>query len=304
MARQKEKLVVETKKERKYLYIDADEDHISLQTGKKKINKLIYVYEGKIKESKNRKRILNKRVFASVKKTSEDLWLEVLDYLYDTYDMEKIEKIFIQGDGAKWIKTGASWIDKSVHVIDMFHLNKGIMKLSGGNLKEGKGLKLKELVYKKDKKNFLKLANEILVNEKDEKRAEKKKKALGYIKNQWKGIETFLENKTSRCLGCSAEGHVSHVLASRMSSRPKGWSVEGLEAMTGLRVFKENAGTVKEIKEILGTRNVEIALERKERLKNIKRIKKKTGETLRNVTVLKTGERNGSYFAVKSLVRA
>lgn len=232
------------------------------------------------------------------------MWLEVLDYLYDTYDMEKIEKIFIQGDGAKWIKTGASWIDKSVHVIDMFHLNKGIMKLSGGNLKEGKGLKLKELVYKKDKKNFLKLANEILVNEKDEKRAEKKKKALGYIKNQWKGIETFLENKTSRCLGCSAEGHVSHVLASRMSSRPKGWSVEGLEAMTGLRVFKENAGTVKEIKEILGTRNVEIALERKERLKNIKRIKKKTGETLRNVTVLKTGERNGSYFAVKSLVRA
>lgn len=25
-------------------------------------------------------------------------------------------------------------------------------------------------------------------------------------------------------IGCSAEGHVSHVLSSRMSSRPMGWS--------------------------------------------------------------------------------
>ncbi|OQY07709.1 MAG: hypothetical protein B6I28_05355, partial [Fusobacteriia bacterium 4572_132] len=196
------------KKKIKYLYIDADEDHVSLQTGKNKINKLIYLYEDKIKEGKNRNFLLNKRIFSSVKKNPEDLWIDVLDYIYATYDMDYIEKIYIQGDGANWIKTGTKWIDKSIHVIDMFHLNKGIMKLVGGNLKEGKGYELKKFVYSKDKAGFLKLANEILFDEKDEIRYRKKEKALAYVKNQWKGIEEFIDHKQARKLGCSAEGHV------------------------------------------------------------------------------------------------
>jgi len=39
-------------------------------------------------------------------------------------------------------------------------------------------------------------------------------------------------------LGCSAEGHVSHVLSERMSSRPLGWSRQGAEQMARLRAFK------------------------------------------------------------------
>lgn len=289
----------ENKKKIKYLYIDADEDHISLQTGKNKINKLVYVYEGKIRESKNRNYLLNKRIFASVKKSPEDLWLEVLDYIYATYDLEYIDKIYIQGDGANWIKTGVKWIDKSVHVIDMFHLNKGIMKLVGGNLKDGNGYELKKLVYSKDKCGFLKLANQILLEEKDEIRYRKKEKALSYVKNQWKGIEEFMKHKSSRKLGCSAEGHVSHILASRMSSRPVGWSIDGLENMTKLRMLKENGGTLKDIENILKTKNKELAL--KCNLKNIKRIKKKSGEMLDNLPVITNGQMNGSFYAIKSL---
>ena len=43
-------------------------------------------------------------------------------------------------------------------------------------------------------------------------------------------------------IGCSAEGHVSHVLSSRLSSRPLGWSLKGAENVARLRVFGLNGG--------------------------------------------------------------
>ena len=42
--------------------------------------------------------------------------------------------------------------------------------------------------------------------------------------------------------GCSAEGHVSHVLSARMSSRPMGWSRTGAAKMSQLRAYYYNGG--------------------------------------------------------------
>ena len=36
----------------------------------------------------------------------EDLWTEVATYIDEAYDLEKVENIYIAGDGANWIKTG------------------------------------------------------------------------------------------------------------------------------------------------------------------------------------------------------
>lgn len=293
--------IPEKKKQIKYLYIDADEDHVSLQNGKNKINKLIYVYENKIKESKGRNILINKKYFSSVKKSGEDLWLEVLDYIDKTYDTEYIEKIFIQGDGARWIKSGVSWIEKSIHVIDKFHLNKAIMKVCGGNLKEGIGKVLKEVIYTKDEEGFKRLSKEILEKEQDEKRREKKKRELGYIKNQKKGIKEFLKYKEK--LGCSAEGHVSHVLSSKLSSRPKGWSIEGLEERTKLIIFKVNGGTEKELKEGLKKINKKIPRRKnkKEEEKLKRQLGKRTGEILGNIPSIKKGQVNGTYRKIKGI---
>jgi len=41
---------------------------------------------------------------------------------------EKIEKIYIAGDGAPWIKEGLKWILKSRFVLDRYHLNKYVLK--------------------------------------------------------------------------------------------------------------------------------------------------------------------------------
>lgn len=289
------------KKQVKYLYIDADEDHVSLQTGKSKINKLIYVYESKVKESKGRKILINKKYFSSVKKSGEELWLEVLDYIDKTYDMDYLERIFIQGDGANWIKSGVSWIYKSVHVIDKFHLNKAIMRVCGGNLKEGDGKALRDAIYSNDEETFKKLSNEILEKETDEKRREKKKKSLGYIRNQKKEISSFLMHE--RQLGCSAEGHVSHILSSKLSSRPKGWSLDGLEVRTKLIMLKSNGITESQLKANLKSLNKKLSKKKtnREEEKIKRQLKKKIGEMLGNIPVLKTGQINGSYCCIKGI---
>ena len=42
--------------------------------------------------------------------------------------------------------------------------------------------------------------------------------------------------------GSSTEGHVSHVLSARMSSRPMGWSMHGATQMAKLRAYELNGG--------------------------------------------------------------
>ena len=41
---------------------------------------------------------------------------------------------------------------------------------------------------------------------------------------------------------CSAEGHISHILSARMSSRPMGWSKDGADRIAKLRAYMYNGG--------------------------------------------------------------
>lgn len=70
--------------------------------------RLVYIYEGIEKESLNSKRnkLINKHYFGGVYSNSEELWDEVECYIEEYYDSDKIEKIYICGDGASWIKKG------------------------------------------------------------------------------------------------------------------------------------------------------------------------------------------------------
>ncbi len=48
-------------------------------------------------------------------------------------------------------------------------------------------------------------------------------------------------------IGCSAEGHVSHIYADRMSSRPLGWCRIGADRMARLRIYRQNNGSMLEL---------------------------------------------------------
>lgn len=63
-------------------------------------------------------------------------------------------------------------------------------------------------------------------------------KAKIYILNNWEGIQKLFGEEKYRC---STEGHISHILSDRLSSRPMGWSVigaDGLKICLEVQVFR------------------------------------------------------------------
>lgn len=67
----------------------------------------------------------------------------------------------------------------------------------------------------------------------------KRKAAETYIPGNWPGLLRSMTGEDKKT-GCSAEGHVSHVYADRMGSRPTGWCRTGADRMARLRIYRQN----------------------------------------------------------------
>ena len=240
-----EELKVETqeeKKEIKRLYIEADEDHVSERGNKIGMPKLIYVHEGNYRKG-NRNVLKNVHYIGCLGKNSEELWLEVAEYIDKKYDIKKIEKVYICGDGASWIKEGLNWIEKSEFVLDRFHLLKYINQATVDYPEYRSKIWYNINIF--DPVSVESIFKEILEKTIEEKRKEKVLYSYKYVMNQWKGIEIY-ETEGKYLKGCSAEGHISHVYADRMSSRPRTWSDDGIDKMSRLRTFVSNGGNIYE----------------------------------------------------------
>lgn len=242
----------ENKKKVKRLYIIADEDHVHLQKGGIEEPRLIIVYDSIIAKGK-RMELKNKKHFGGIySKKIDDLWEEVMTYIENTYDTEYLERVYISGDGASWIKTGLEWIIKSVYVLDEFHMKKAVNGIVGritkANRKEKEKQK-KEIRTALRRLNFVRfkeICYEILAEEMEKTTRERKKDLMKYLLNNVEGIKNLYRNK-KELHGCSAEGHVSHIYSDRMSSRPMGWSTTNINNMSRLRTAKEDKISIEEI---------------------------------------------------------
>ena len=221
----------------KILYIEADEDHVAHRNkGVRSFEqRLVYVHEGSVSVGKGRHKLLGKKYFTFPPGTkTEEIWNTVWHYLDDTYDLERTEHIFILGDGAAWIKAGAGYIPDSHYVMDGFHLHKAISRADDENRKA-----LSQAIQ--DGKWAL--MNHLLISLREEAKLDSRKKAIfdvqKYLDNNWPGIQARRKYQ-GLLVGCSAEGHVSHVLSARLSSRPMGWSYLGANQMAHLRVHSAN----------------------------------------------------------------
>ena len=236
-----------------YLFIEADEDHVAEQHGnntadnKSFISKLIYVYEYKqdVKGSKDKRELVNSFYFSGLypgKEGNDRLWKNVQDYINATYDTESLKRVFISGDGAPWIKSGAEILDKALFCADKFHLMKYINQASLQMLDE-KDIAKEKLWHllnskkPKAKERFEVYTNQMIASAKNPDNVEKLKT---FVLGNWSAIRRTLRNKLIN--GCSAESHVSHVLSDRLSSRPMGWSQIGADRMSKLRCYERNYG--------------------------------------------------------------
>jgi peroxiredoxin len=246
---------LDEKKKADYLFIEADEDHIAEQHGNAKeakdnksfISKLVYVYECKqdVVGSNTRKELINSFYFGGLyqgKDGNEKLWKNVQEYIDKTYDTENLKRIFVSGDGATWIKSGANYLDKALFCADKFHLMKYINQAAAQMLDEKDIAKdeLWHILYSKKpkaKERFEEYTDSMLDTAKN---PEKVERLRSYVLENWAAIRRTLRNKLVN--GCSAESHVSHVLSDRMSSRPMGWSQIGADRMSKLRCYERNYG--------------------------------------------------------------
>lgn len=257
----------EKKKEVDYLYIEADEDHVSLQFREKKgdltenenhqknnclITKLIYVHEGIGKEAPQSKRhkLVNPYYFCGVSHGEKNniFWDEVYEYLDSHYDLQKVKKIYLNSDGGAWIKSGMKRIAGITYVLDEFHLEKYLTKLTSHmkDSREDAANELRTAIRSKNKNDFEEIVEQLEGCLKDETGLKRITEAKKYILSNWTAAKLRLKHKDG-VKGSSTEGHVSHVLSSRMSSRPMGWSIIGATKMSMLRAYQLNGGDMLEL---------------------------------------------------------
>ena len=210
------------------------EDVVSKHTVKNTIHELEVELEEEIPVQK--KKIKNLHIQAD-----EDLWLEVQQYIYDNYDTEYLENVYIAGDGAPWIVAGCRVLEKSKFVLDQYHLEKYIHKATTHLDDSQQAAKefICGAINERDFDGVMRLLQKCYASTDQEYKKKEVTECARYIKNNWLGIMVRIDDGGA-VWGCSAEGHISHVLSARESSRPMGWSKKGVDRISCLRVLTRN----------------------------------------------------------------
>jgi hypothetical protein len=304
------KLKYSKKRDARILYIEADEDHVAHQAKGKGgtrclMPKLIYVHEGiDLSRSTAKRKVLKNVRFFGEDCSPEDLWLQVAQYISEQYNEDKIETVYISGDGASWIKQGLNWIGKSRFVLDNHHLNKYIKVATAHLDDEAIYQGLKDALDWPDKEMAYRVFNRILELTENETKIAAVKDARRYIMNNWAGIAIKAE-KGYEIVGCSAEGHVSHVLSNRLSSRPKGWSKTGANQMTKLLIYKKNGGNIYDL--VMHQKEQERKEQQTEIQDELIRCMRRSGKRYDSsfnvdLPAIHNGHKTGLYHALRALI--
>ncbi len=219
------------------LHVDADEDHVTLQGGKKSIVPLISIYEGIGSKGKRR---YCREVFhlSEYGLSSDELWEKALNAIESRYELEDTV-IYLHGDGASWIKTGLDWLPNCRLVLDKYHKNKAIKTMCGGLGQGSLRQEVEKAVHSsltQGNEGWLRDITESLCKE-NPQREKAIREAANYLHSHRKAIAICHQDNEANNGGCT-EPHVSHVLSGRLSSRPMTWSKKTLVCLAPILAAK------------------------------------------------------------------
>lgn len=223
------------------LYVIADEKWVHTQNNNNEdvMVKSIVVFDG-IKD-KPRKSLNNKRIFASFK--GNQFLEDTLDYLYYSYNLDKVRNIFVMGDGAKWIRTLTNHFQITNETNVIFALDKYHFKQAIHHICLDKSLEnvLSSYVLNNNRKNFKLFCEEFIKSYPHRTDTINQKKE--YIINNWKNILNLYKYN----LSCPMESQISHNIASLLTSRPKGYSLKMLDKILKIRLLFKNNENIKRL---------------------------------------------------------
>ena len=288
-----------------YVYVEADEDHVALRSGRNAQVKLVYAHEG-VREKGGRQELVNPRYMTwPLEKASDDLWEEVSTHLEQTYDSALLKGVFLSGDAAPWIRAGEEWLYPCIPILDGFHVKKALRQLFGGRdaLVSAFWRYVREDKYQEAQA----LCRRVLEESPESKRAGKARLA-NYLLGNWTRIRN---RQAPGAQGCSAEGHVSHILSERLSSRPRGWSEKNLNNMAQMRVMLANgqaisyaqlAGKGRHAQKSGHETAADTLIQDKKLNAKLKRNAKNTlKETMYNLPVMNCGTKSQLYQTLKEI---
>lgn len=228
----------------KHLYVMVDEkwihEQIRLSTlseeeREKKhyiMSKCFVTFTG-AKTKNGRKTLLNRHLFMT---TEDQPWKKFMDEIYNVYNYENFEKIYLLSDAGGWILSGANELklfanNEVILNTCEFHVKEYINRITHS---KDKRKKIYNSIYEdKDKDKFTQLADEIIENAKNK---DKKTQYKNYILNHWESILNMKEREVKS----SMESHISHCVASTFGSRPKGYSKIRIEKYIKLVEYRNN----------------------------------------------------------------
>lgn len=238
-------IISEEKEDVETIYIQLDEKWVYTQGNNHQMKeiKAAVIYTNIEKEYKDRNKLINRHVITS-DVSAFDIRLKILNYVTKTYKTDNIKNVVVSGDGANWIKKSTSLFKfeketNPIFVLDRFHMHQAINHISKDD-----DIKyyLRHYIKSGMRKSFKDLCDALITE--NSHRTEIISKNRDYLVSNWFSIK----NQTNPLfLGCSMEGHISHVLAALFTSRPKAHCLHMISKRLRIRELLVNNNDLKDV---------------------------------------------------------
>ena len=218
------------------LLVEADGVMLSLQREKesKAEIKVGIAYEGWEKVGKDRYKTVNKMAYADV--TDGDFfWAGMSLKLQGRYDLSRISDTVVGGDGAAWVKEGASYVNGRFQ-LDRYHLNRELCAALGH---DGETYRKVWQACESGKTELgLQIMFEAMRKAKG-KQAQRIARACHYLEENRSGLGDYRltlgeEGKGLRRTG-AIEGNVDKLVVRRMKNQGMSWTVRGIRRLLCVR---------------------------------------------------------------------
>lgn len=220
-----------------YLFVEADGTMIALQKEKTRRAevKVGIAYEGWREVSKDRYRVTEKTAYSGIM-DADRFWEGFSLALAKKYDLSRIGKVIVGGDGASWVKEGAKLLG-GIYQLDKFHLKRAIHR---GLANDSLGTEIYQACVAGDISTVEGLLLEVQQSM-DTYRVEEITELRNYLMTNSHGLRDYrLEVDDGNLRGLGAiEGNVDKLVANRMKKRGMSWTIKGAQRMARLISLRE-----------------------------------------------------------------
>lgn len=222
--------------------------------------KVSIAYSGWKADGKSNSTLVNKVMTAGFD-SSKEFHLKREAMIKQKYNTDEIKVRILNGDGAEWIKD--PYEGETIFQLDQFHIYQAILR----NIKDKTAQKAIRTFIEEGKiqeaLEYIEIyADSIATDDKNDKKEEKARKLLDYLKKNEAGIVPY--NKRGIPLPIEPEGivykslgtlenHNCTVITLRMKHRRASWSIKGANNMAKILVRKENKTLYQTIERYMDT---------------------------------------------------